>query len=104
MVVPTPTQAATNRATLEDLMKVEGKAELIGGRIIHFMPSGDLPTTVAADIYVSLREYVRSTGVGVAYPDGIGFAMRPPLPSARGIFTRRRLLHGSTSGKSHGLH
>ena len=30
-------------ATLADLMKVEGKAELIGGRIVESMASGSLP-------------------------------------------------------------
>ena len=41
-------------ATLDDLYGVEGKAELIGGRIVHFMSSGDLPTEVAFEIAVSL--------------------------------------------------
>ncbi len=82
MVVPTPTPA-----TLDDLARVEGKAELIAGRIVQFMPHGDLPASVAIEITVSLREYARRTGVGVAYGDGIGFAMRPPLPSGRESFS-----------------
>ena len=35
------------RMTLDDLYRVEGKAELIGGRIVHYMASGDLPSEVA---------------------------------------------------------
>jgi Uma2 family endonuclease len=82
MVVPTPPPA-----TLDDPYRVEGKAELIAGRIVHYMASGDLPAIVAGEIYVSLREYVRQAGVGVAYPDGIGFAQRPPLPNGRESFS-----------------
>jgi Uma2 family endonuclease len=82
MVVPTPPAA-----TLDDLSHVEGKAELIAGRIVPLMPSGDLPATVALEITVSLREYARRTGVGVAYGDGIGFAIRPPLANGRESFS-----------------
>lgn len=81
MVVRTPAAA-----TLDDLYKVEGKAELIGGRIV-LMPSGYLPIVVAGEIFALLREYVRSLGVGVALSDGIGFAQRPPMPSGRGSFS-----------------
>src|SRR5438105_1027219 len=41
-------------ATLEDLYRVEGKAELIGGRIVHLMASGDIPSQVAFEIAISL--------------------------------------------------
>lgn len=74
-------------ATLDDLLKVDGKAELIGGRIVHFMPSGHLPSKAAFEIAVSLRAYARQQGVGIAYPDGIGFAIDPLLPSGRQSFS-----------------
>jgi Uma2 family endonuclease len=74
-------------ATLDDLYRVEGKAELIGGRIKHYMASGDLPSLVAFEIAVRLREYARQTGYGTAYADGIGFAMLPPLSSGRQSFS-----------------
>jgi Uma2 family endonuclease len=79
------TTRATTRATLNDLYRVEGKAELIGGRIIRYMASGDLPTLVAAEIYVSLRMHAKATRRGTAYPDGIGYAV-PELPSRRESF------------------
>src|SRR3972149_6579683 len=60
-------------ATVDDLYRVEGKAELVDGRIVKVSPSGDLPTLVAANIYSSLREYVKRAGRGIAYPDGAGF-------------------------------
>ena len=74
------------RAALRDLACVEGKAELISGSIVRFMASGDFPATVAANIYVSLRQFVRNTGRGRAYADGIGFAV-PELSSGRESFS-----------------
>ncbi|HVS38492.1 MAG TPA: Uma2 family endonuclease [Gemmataceae bacterium] len=78
--------AAQTRATLDDLYRVEGKAELIGGRIVHFMPSGHLPSVVAGEIFVSLRSYARAAGRGVAYGDGVGYSV-PELPSGRESFS-----------------
>jgi len=77
---------STHRATLDDLYREEGKAELIGGRIVRFMASGHLPSVVAGEIFASLRLYVKTTKRGVAYPDGIGFAV-PELPSGRESFS-----------------
>lgn len=74
------------RATLDDLMRVDGKAELVGGRIVHAMPSGDTPSTVAFEIAVRLRDYARAAGRGKAYADGIGFAV-PELTSGRESFS-----------------
>ncbi|WP_435007150.1 Uma2 family endonuclease [Tundrisphaera lichenicola] len=73
-------------ATLEDLARVEGKAELIGGRIVHFMASGDAPSEIAFEVAVSLRDYARRNGVGVAFPDGVGYAVDPPLANGRQSF------------------
>jgi len=80
---------ATTRtpATLDDLYQVEGKAELIAGRIVHFMASGFAPSRVAFEIAVSLRVHERGAGVGVAFADGIGFALDPPLPNGRQSFS-----------------
>jgi Uma2 family endonuclease len=74
-------------ATLDDLYRVEGKAELVNGRIIHYVASGHEPSVVALDIAIRLREYAKLTGIGVAYGDGIGFAMIPPLSSGRQSFS-----------------
>jgi Uma2 family endonuclease len=67
----------TMRATLNDLYQVDGKAELINGSIFSTMPSGDRPTDVAAEIFVSLRAYARSRGQGVAKTDGVGYIVAP---------------------------
>jgi Uma2 family endonuclease len=78
--------AATTRATLDDLYREEGKAELIGGRIVRYMASGELPARAAGEIFVSLRLHAKSTKRGRAYPDGIGYAV-PELPSGRESFS-----------------
>ncbi|MSU78958.1 MAG: Uma2 family endonuclease [Gemmataceae bacterium] len=74
------------RETLDDLFCVEGKAELIAGRIIHFMPSGELPSSAAFEIAVSLRAFSKKTGQGKAYADGVDYAVAE-LPSGRESFS-----------------
>src|SRR5262245_51291335 len=66
------------RATIEDLFKVEGKAELVNGEIVEMLPSGDEPNVAGGEIFAHLREYVRRTGRGKAYMDGIGFHVTLP--------------------------
>src|SRR5438552_8267696 len=77
---------STARATLDDLYREEGKAELIGGRIVRYMASGDLRSSVALEIVVSLRSYAKGKRRGRAYADGIGYAV-PELPSGRESFS-----------------
>jgi Uma2 family endonuclease len=74
-------------ATIDDLARVDGKAELIGGRIVRFMPSGAAPSKIAFRIAIRLDAYVQQRGVGDAYLDGIGFAIDPPLPNGRQSFS-----------------
>ncbi len=78
--------SSTTRATLDDLYRVEGKAELINGSIVEFMASGDLPSDVANMIFVSLLMHVRATKKGVAKADGVGYAI-PEISSARESFS-----------------
>jgi Uma2 family endonuclease len=74
------------RATLDDLLNTDGKAELIGGRIVHFMPTGHLPNQVAGRIFRRLADFVDQLGRGLAYTDNMGFAI-PELPSERESFS-----------------
>lgn len=78
--------ATVTRATVDDLYRIDGKAELIGGRIVEFMPTGMRPSEVAANVYVSLRQHARQTGVGRAYTDNTGYAV-PELASGRESFS-----------------
>src|SRR5205823_15074333 len=75
-----------SRATLDDLYREPGKAELIGGRIVRLMASGHKPSQVAFEIAISLHEHAKRIGRGVAYADGMGFAV-PELPSGRESFS-----------------
>lgn len=80
------TPAVQTRATLDDLMRVEGKAELIGGRIVPIMPTGFTPNQVTGFIYASLLDFVRRTRRGRACTDSIGYAVAE-LPSGRESFS-----------------
>ncbi|MFO0810802.1 MAG: Uma2 family endonuclease [Gemmataceae bacterium] len=77
---------AQPRATLDDLYRVEGKAELVNGRIVEIMPTGHRPNLVAGRIYRSLGDYADRAGHGNAYTDGMGFAV-PELSSGRESFS-----------------
>jgi Uma2 family endonuclease len=74
------------KATLDDLYRVEGKAELISGRIVHLMPTGFKPNRVAGLIYRSLDDHTETTGLGFAFTDNMGFAV-PELSSGRQSFS-----------------
>jgi Uma2 family endonuclease len=78
--------ATQTAATLDDLYREEGKAELIAGRIVPLMATGRRPSRVALRICRSLDDYAEATGRGEAYPDNIGFAV-PPLSSGRESFS-----------------
>jgi Uma2 family endonuclease len=73
-------------ATLDDLYRVEGKAELIAGRIVTLMPTGRKPSRVAFRIARSLDDYAEATGRGEAYADNTGFVV-PELSSGRQSFS-----------------
>jgi Uma2 family endonuclease len=75
----------TPAATLDDLARVTGKAELIDGRIELLMPTGRKPGRVAGRIYRSLDDYATLSRRGEAYPDNVGFAV-PRLASGRESF------------------
>jgi Uma2 family endonuclease len=74
-------------ATIDDLYCVEGKAELINGRIVRYMATGDLPGAVALQIVVRLLMYAQQTGVGIARGDNVGYALPRQLRSGRQSFS-----------------
>ncbi len=76
---------ATARATIDDLMRTEGKAELIGGRIVEFPMNGFLPGEVAINIVINLKAYARQVKRGIASGDGVGYVV-PGLSSGRESF------------------
>jgi Uma2 family endonuclease len=66
------------KATIEDLYKVDGKAELIDGEIVHMPPTGGFPNLSATRILISLSNYVERTGVGIAASDNAAFVVDLP--------------------------
>lgn len=81
-----PELMTPTRATLDDLLKVKEKAELINGRIVRFMATGHLPNLIAGRIYRMLSEFVEVYLQGVVYTDNIGFVV-DELPSGRLSFS-----------------
>jgi len=66
------------RATIEDLYKVEGKAELVHGEIVHMAPTGGRPGRTSLDMAMSLRLYEREHGGGYAFPNSVSFTVNLP--------------------------
>ena len=65
-------------ATIEDLYKVEGKAELVNGEIILMSPTGGLPGYAGDVIYSSLFEYNKPRKLGLAIGDNKAFVVNLP--------------------------
>jgi len=65
-------------ATIEDLYAVDGKAELVDGRIVEMPPTGFMPSYASLVIGSSLLAHQRQFGGGVAVADGAGFRVKLP--------------------------
>ena len=65
-------------ATIEDLYKVKGKAELVNGEIVEMSPTGRLPHYAALEIMISLRSYAKKAKTGYAIGDNVGFVVNLP--------------------------
>jgi Uma2 family endonuclease len=65
-------------ATIEDLYKVEGKAELVNGEIVHMSPTGMHPHYAALRIARSLQDYEMAGQGGYAVCDNVGFIVDLP--------------------------
>ena len=65
-------------ATIEDLYKVEGKAELVNGEIILMSPTGGLPGYAGDIIFSSLLEYNKLQKLGCPVGDNKAFVVNLP--------------------------
>ena len=65
-------------ATIEDLYKVEGKAELVNGEIILMSPTGNLPGFAGDAILHSLFHYSDEHNYGRAVGDNKAFVVNLP--------------------------
>ncbi len=73
-------------ATLDDLYRTPGKAELISGRIVQCIPDGHLPNRLAGRICRSLDDYARLVGKAEAFTSTMVFAIKK-LASGRESFS-----------------
>jgi len=84
-------------ATVADLYREEGKAELVGGKIVRFMSTGRKPIYATCEIFISLRLYLRAMGrAGIAFPDNAGFLV--DLPNRRSFSPDAGYYVGPDSG------
>lgn len=65
-------------ATIEDLYKVEGKAEVVNGEISQMSPTEYEPGYAGDEIFFSLREHTRRTKTGLAVGDNKAFRANLP--------------------------
>lgn len=65
-------------ASIEDLYRVPGKAEIVNGELRLMSPTGALPGRAALEIAVSLHAYSRRTKSGQAYGDNLAFVVNLP--------------------------
>jgi len=65
-------------ATIEDLYKVEGKAELVNGEIVHMSPTGCDPGRAGDLIFASLLRYEMENRSGMAVGDNKAFRVNLP--------------------------
>ena len=65
-------------ATIEDLLRVDQKAEIVNGEILIMSPTGSLPGYAGDEIFSSLREYSKQRKYGRAVSDNKAFIVNLP--------------------------
>ena len=65
-------------ATVEELSRVRGKAEIAGGKLVRMTPTGGLHGYAVIAIAASLHEHGRRTKQGLALGDNVGFIVNLP--------------------------
>jgi Uma2 family endonuclease len=78
---PVSEQRRKGKATIDDLYRAEGRAEIVDGELVLMSPTGFLPGRAGMAIAASLRAYEDRTGRGFAIPDNVGFLV--DLPNRR---------------------
>jgi Uma2 family endonuclease len=66
------------RATIDDLFRFKGKAELINGEIVHMPATGGMPGFAGDAILMSLWQYTKQTKRGRAIGDNKAFRVHLP--------------------------
>jgi Uma2 family endonuclease len=68
---------STTEQLIAKLYRIDGKAEIVEGRVVMMSPTGDEPCSAALAIVVRLREYAKAHG-GRAYGDNAAFLVDLP--------------------------
>jgi Uma2 family endonuclease len=89
-------QAPEREATIEDLERIEGKAEIVNGRIVLYIPTGSTPGYAGDIIFVMLLAYARERGMGRAVGDNKGFLC--DLPHRKSFSPDAAYYTGPTGG------
>ncbi|MCI0524748.1 MAG: Uma2 family endonuclease [Acidobacteria bacterium] len=96
------TTITKREATINDLYKIEGKAEIVNGEIVYMPPTGDDPGYAGDEIFVSLRAHAKQTGTGRAIGENKGFHVDLPHRKAfspdAAFFIKRRFGMGFFEG------
>jgi Uma2 family endonuclease len=66
------------KATIDDLYRVPGKAELVNAELVLMAPTGGGPGYAGDEVFASLREYVKRAGHGRAVGDNKAFRVYLP--------------------------
>jgi Uma2 family endonuclease len=82
------------RASIDDLRRVHGKAELVDGKVKLMSPTGGRPARVGGKIYASLLRHEEEHGGGYALPDNAGFLV--DLPNRKSFSPDAAWYTGST--------
>lgn len=70
--------ATKARTIVDDLYQIEGKAEIINGEIVLMTPTGIAPGFAADEIFASLHDHAKRTGMGRAVADNKAFRVNLP--------------------------
>lgn len=65
-------------ALIDELFRIEEKAEIINGRVVKFMATGSEPGYAGDEIFASLREFAKRTKIGRAIGDNKAFVVDLP--------------------------
>ena len=91
-----PTKTIKRGATVKDLYRVDGKAEIVHRELVLMSPTGDMPSRASGNVSISLRDYERRTGYGWAYTDNVGFLVN--LPNRRSFSPNAAFYKGERTG------
>lgn len=83
-------------ATISDLYRVDGKAELLDGRIVEMSPTGFLPGYAASQVLISLDAYAKKHRTGYAVGDNVAY--RVDLPHRKSFSPDASFHKGTHSG------